>query len=103
MSKLDPEFKAKWVAALRSGGYKQWRGGYTNWKEGKYDAFCCLGVAAVLCGKDPKNAADMWSPRVSDLGVNCDDASFLAAMNDGKHGQAPHSFAEIADYIERNL
>jgi hypothetical protein len=39
MTKLDPDVKAKWVAALRSGNYEQ---GYHLLK---YDnRYCCLGV-----------------------------------------------------------
>lgn len=37
--KMNPEVKAKWTAALRSGDYQQGRGGLL--KDGKY---CCLGV-----------------------------------------------------------
>jgi len=49
LPKMDPERKAEWVAALRSGNYKQgheWlnRGG----------AMCCLGVACDLHSKSPE-------------------------------------------------
>lgn len=42
---LDPEFKAKWIAALRSGKYKQ---GTQYLCNGGY--YCCLGVACELEG-----------------------------------------------------
>ena len=43
---MNPEVKAKWVAALRSGEYKQGRGALRN----AADEFCCLGV---LCDLSP--------------------------------------------------
>jgi hypothetical protein len=48
--KMNPEVKAQWVAALRSGEYEQGRDALTL--EGKY---CCLGVLcdlAVKSGQD---------------------------------------------------
>lgn len=42
---LGPNQK-KWVAALRSGEYKQSRDGCLEW-QGK---FCCLGVGAKISG-----------------------------------------------------
>ncbi len=44
---MDQEFKAKWVAALRSGKYVQGKGALA--KDGR---FCCLGVAADLLAPD---------------------------------------------------
>jgi hypothetical protein len=44
-AKLPAEFKAKWLAALRGGSYKQ-TSGYLHTSEG----FCCLGVACDLTG-----------------------------------------------------
>ena len=38
---MDPELKAKWVAALRSGEYKQGRDVLHN---NKSNTYCCLGV-----------------------------------------------------------
>lgn len=47
---MNPELKAKWVAALRSGEFKQGEealaskendGSYTN---------CCIGVLGIVCG-----------------------------------------------------
>lgn len=39
--------RKKWIAALRSGKYKQGRGILYNKKN---NTFCCLGVAAIVCG-----------------------------------------------------
>ncbi len=44
---MDPELKKKWVAALRSGEYKQGR----NRLHRKVDnSFCCLGVLCEVAG-----------------------------------------------------
>jgi hypothetical protein len=40
MSKMNPEVKTRWVAALRSGEYRQGDGCLRNIA----DEFCCLGV-----------------------------------------------------------
>lgn len=42
---MNPEFKAKWVAALRSGEYKQCKNSLRQ-----EDGFCCLGVACDISG-----------------------------------------------------
>lgn len=45
--KLPKKFKAKWVKALRSGKYAQTDGTLKN-----DTGYCCLGVAAEVCGVD---------------------------------------------------
>lgn len=114
-NKLPADFKAKWVAALRSGEYKQ--GVSYLWNEEK-DSFCCLGVAGVLCGI-PKNVMKYrpWFHHLP-LGIPIESVppllrpglstsngipEKLAEMNDGRMGERWHSFSEIADYIEANL
>jgi hypothetical protein len=100
--KLDPEFKKKWVAALRSGKYKQGKGGLRN----QHGEFCCLGVACDVMDPDAWDGTVMWR-KYGALDTNLDfivlgnGASIgnkLAQMNDnGK------TFAQIADYIEENV
>lgn len=47
--RLDPEIKAKWITALRSGKYKQ----TTNTLKAKDGSgFCCLGVLCDLAAAD---------------------------------------------------
>jgi hypothetical protein len=46
MMKLKPEFKAAWVAALRSGEYAQCQDLLNDGK-----GFCCLGVACDVAAK----------------------------------------------------
>lgn len=48
---MNPEIKAKWLAALRSGEYKQGRGYLQNGK----GEFCCLGVLCDLYRKETGN------------------------------------------------
>lgn len=124
--KLNPEFKVRWLAALRSGEYKQGKD-YLR----KNDSFCCLGVACNLI--DPNNwvappqsittgvlaygAPSCYSVPTNDADINvmfedgkyysydneCDadyDAfDFLASMNDA----GEDDFNSIADWIEKNL
>lgn len=100
--KLPEDFKAKWVAALRSGEYKQ--GKYLLHDEGR---FCCLGVACRVAGLDinligySKYTNSMPYRSMPSFFRYADPGSpawGLAKMNDnGK------TFSEIADYIEANL
>lgn len=46
-ARMDPEVKARWVAALRSGEYKQIKGALK--REGGH---CCLGVLCDLYAKE---------------------------------------------------
>lgn len=120
--KMDPDVKAKWVAALRSGEYLQASGWLKIlYKRGKKFHHCCLGVAAEVLGAS-KNE---WHPAKPDSSDNedvrevwvCGDslgaltydfmdsikldtlaASALVDMNDNGT-----SFKRIATWIEKNL
>ncbi len=99
---LDPEFKAKWVAALRSGEYHQAHNALCKYYRNREYAYCCLGVARSVLGSDAKellNGPSYGGSILSVLGLDIKARKFLAHMNDddGK------SFAEIADYIEAHL
>ena len=49
---MDQEFKARWVAALRSGEYEQSQGQLVaDFGDGQ-KVFCCLGVACELAVED---------------------------------------------------
>lgn len=110
MEKLDPEFKAKWVAALRSGEYKQGVGLLFNLEK---DSYCCLGVISKVCGvsNDQLLLINTKLPNFNELDpiirstfsqdhldTVSDMAAELAKMND-----VGYTFNEIADYIESNL
>lgn len=98
------EWKAKWVAALRSGEYKQISGQLRN-----AAGHCCLGVLCDISGAGGWSdnnyiAADDERSGSLPFGVlDLTDISFaderrLADMND-----SGATFAEIADYIEKSL
>jgi hypothetical protein len=91
---MDAHLKAKWVAALRSGEFKQ---GVGEFEFGQ--RFCCLGVLCVVANK-PRHTGvgDNWYFADAVLG-SVEASTKLAHLNDNE-GQ---SFAEIADYIEANL
>lgn len=119
--KLPPEFKVKWVEALRSGKYSQVEG-YLRLSDG----FCCLGVACDLHKPDtwrPMRAAakdgvyltatngdilpntdDLPAEVLSALRQQTSETSYnlvqdvLTGMNDNGH-----SFKTIANWIEENL
>lgn len=118
-NKLPVEFKAKFLAELRSGKYKQ---GTQFLYNPVNNSVCCLGVAGLLCGltkeemanvdiicitKDTENARKnilskkalqtMGYPRILAAHINSVGGD-LAERND-----SGDSFAEIADYIEANL
>lgn len=101
MEKLPIEFKEKWVAALRSGEYKQ----TTCQMFGSDGSYCCLGVAAHLLGMTDVSADPyMKLPEAINGGFENPTAKYLMQMNDG-NGSFTESapFSEIADYIEANL
>jgi hypothetical protein len=109
--KLDPEFKAKWTAALRSGEYKQGKGVLNSKAD---NSFCCLGVAchlalgAVPVGYFfiPKDDPTFSTATVPEVLRGADGvAGKLATMNDGAGEFAcdQKSFLEIADWIDANL
>ena len=93
---MTPEFKAAWVAALRSGKYQQGRGALR-----KGDTFCCLGVACDLIdphGWEEDDSFGMgWNGYESaDLPfIDAEKANDLVILNDDGS-----SFEKIADHIE---
>lgn len=112
---LPKDFAEKWVAALRSGEYEQGKEALFN-----NGCYCCLGVAAVVCGAkndmllqgDDSPAAYLYRgeidrPRIPEdvleaipenIIGSCGLPAKLAGFNDeGK------SFADIADWIEQNV
>jgi len=114
---MNPEIKAAWVAALRSGEYSQGRGRLRN-----DHAFCCLGVLCDLhrkaglgewrntvyvpFGDIPESmqlpsAVDRWAGITNDRITR----GVLPAYNDGDIDNqiGEHSFGQIADYIEQHL
>ena len=114
--KMDPELKAKWLKALRSGRYKQGRGALRD----ENNCYCCLGVLGDIF--DPSKWSTYADNQVSGCdtavysygtevemlrsemlrGLGIEDGTILASMNDGEDGP-PQDFLAIAEWIERNL
>lgn len=116
IKKLPKAFKAKWVAALRSGKYKQCTGSLVekDYLTSKI-THCCLGVACEIAGSKRNKIMDQgliegdiaknkFIPKL--IKGNIEDSSpnynpivkKLTEMNDNDK-----SFKYIASYIERYL
>ena len=91
---MNADLKARWIAALRSGEFKQAFGELQ-----KNDGYCCLGVLCKVAGRTPTNSADdttLYDWMRLELGL---PTAGLWHRND----QQKLSFPEIADWIEVNL
>lgn len=129
--KMNPEVKAKWLAALRSGDYGQ---GKSELRSADGEAFCCLGV---LCDLHAGVADEKWSENGIYLGKAFDlplTVSKWAGLDEARDIKIPvelvpherrwdnfasngsrdtvwiselndhgYTFAEIADLIEAHL
>jgi hypothetical protein len=104
------EARKKWVAALRSGKFKQGR--YTL---RRFDSYCCLGVACEIYQDEVgdldlnKDHTGRWqyNEKISDLPAKVQHWLGLANSSGGYRGSSltrlndnMHSFEEIADLIE---
>jgi hypothetical protein len=101
---MNPEIKAKWVTALRSGEYEQ--GNFCLKSEAGY---CCLGVLCEISGMPfeewagvPPYEICQWAGLASSnpivKTVEEETCRSLANLNDGGM-----SFNNIADIIEEQL
>lgn len=125
--KIDEKIKTKWVAALRSGEYKQGRGALRK-KDSGGDRFCCLGVLCDIYAKekskDTKWILDYYGdkeysfggdinmpPRNVNAWVGLGDTTWdsLQIKASRKYGtlydlnDSGSPFKKIADYIESQL
>lgn len=107
---MNPQVAQLWVEALRSGRYEQTRG-----RMRCEDKFCCMGVLCdVHAGQTgntwhndyylddaclPPPAVLQWAGLKTDRGMVDGEEFSLTGMNDSMC----YSFAEIADFIERNV
>ena len=126
VSELKPqELVTKWIAALRSGQYKQARGSLrrTVGDFGEDTGYCCLGVLCDLSGigewdkgnrytgpwDDSDDSATTMLPVIlrEALGIMSTQESHLIHLNDGAPGMPsniePQGFPVIADYIEQQI
>lgn len=119
MPMTDPDLKAKWLAALRSGEFPQANGYLKAVVDPSYSpttpngkvGYCCLGVLCMVQGVDM--ATQLLRLNVSDLpatfagGLSVDEMHLLAAMNDGSGFKDKFyektNFSGIADHIEAHL
>lgn len=117
--RMNPEVKAKWLEALRSGNYQKTKAVLKRANIDGSIGYCCLGVLCEISGKGqfsydtslgcfsftgsfgavqsmPPSSVCEWAGLQEDFSL--DVPNLLARMNDdGK------SFVEIADWIEQNL
>lgn len=94
---MDIELKTKWVAALRSGNYKQGKGVlYSKYQ----NTFCCLGVLGNIMGisKEYLHGKGLLWAFESKSPLSSLTESELSRMND-----TGSTFSEIADHIEKIL
>lgn len=95
--KLPKKFAKNWIAALRSGKYKQ----DCNHAQYRWEGlYCAVGVAAIANGIEFQNDNRAM---IGDVDINIWlGSSFFAAiytLNDSQR----KTFAEIADWIELNV
>lgn len=102
---MNPEIKAKWIEALRSGNYQQGIGAL------RLDCkFCCLGVLCDVVDAsrwhgncysydDHERLGMPQHAFLRSIELRVEDAELLMSLNDEKRW----SFEKIADYIEENL
>lgn len=105
--KMNPEWKDKWLKALRSGEYQQGTGLLCCVINGQ-EYYCCLGVLAHIAG-EPQGRLTVngyiWQKLADKVGLpaNAEEEArvqgCLITMNDTR--RVP--FAEIANWIEENL
>jgi hypothetical protein len=96
---MNAALKAKWVAALRSGGYRQTTGTMRRASSSGVE-YCCLGVLCALAGDAIANEAERFrSYSFCGNAMSWEVSRHLQSMNDFQRA----SFAEIADWIEANV
>lgn len=95
----DTENGRAWAELLRSGRYKQGRGMLCT-RTTFGHAYCCLGVAYEhVLGGDPVFKLFIPKDELDDLGIDGDEQSFCANMNDTIN----LTFDQIADVLERAM
>lgn len=95
---MDKNLKAKWIKALRGGGYEQ---GDSMLYDSGNDSFCCLGVLCRVAGANLDEIDEVTMPsRTERFGTLIDEqiASHLANLNDDG---VP--FEMIAGFIDEAL
>ena len=113
---MDQKVKEAWVAALRSGKYKQGKDALRKLD----NSFCALGVLydvidpegwTIKVRRFTPNMKDVRLTRIGYIhklsdeftGASVGELDLITRLNDGSYPLKPHSFAEIADKIEKEL
>jgi hypothetical protein len=88
---MNPEIKALWIEALRSGEYQQGKDQLKS-AEGKY---CCLGV---LCDLARKEGLGEWRPNSDGFGAPTGGNEFVASRDelDARWSSLPTAVADWA-------
>jgi hypothetical protein len=102
---MNKTIKKKWVAALRSGKYKQGTG---RLYQEKKNAFCCLGVLCRVEGMSLKSIRRRYllpDEVIQTTEVDKISQDVLSRMNDGLGEQhtGKKTFKTIANWIQRHL
>lgn len=111
--KMNPEWKKKWLEALRSRRFKQGRGQLKIFEENNKVTHCCLGVLTEVV--DPnhtalQDGAEFLPEDVCKVvGIDTfmreagDVQAELSEMNDAIAVGPKPGFARIIKWIEKNL
>lgn len=113
---MNKELKQKWVAALRSGEYKQGKGKLLYHENGE-TSYCCLGVLCEVAKFDPaiwhrKNilgecfvSGSTANSLRENLNISITAEHTLVCLNDGGENGVYRAqpFSVIAGWIEENI
>lgn len=110
---MNQKIKKLWTSALRSGKYKQGKGGLCHGGP-QGTRYCCLGVLSDLAVKNKvcsrriafRGNAFLNQPIINWAGLRSENPSInnygLVEYNDGLNIEQK-TFKEIADLIDKNL
>ena len=88
----------KWIAALRSGDFKQ----TTNKLHSDDGCHCCLGVAELIFdidSADSINKTSSYNHIMDELGIDAEQMNIYITFNDEEY----YTFSQIADEAEKLL
>jgi len=108
--KLPPVFKAKWLAALRSGDFEKGQFTLHNKTQNNY---CCLDVACRINHKQKVLAGafidentfkkDLDKIRVPKILKGDSDNNIVTEKLSDMNDSGKYSFKQIANWIDKNL
>lgn len=103
---MKKELRDKWLAALRSGEYKQGEGQLV--KRGISPGivrYCCMGVLREVCdlSEFEYSKTAFTIVQLEEVGLPYSMQETLISKNDGTCGCTKHSFSQIANWIEKHV